>query len=153
MTFYASSQPRSRRARTCPECGEGIPTGARYTRFCFTDGGCFVHGLHCEACEALSDRLGASLQLFDPCGDGYRVGDLIAEANEHCGLDQDAAHEALPPPAQRDALIVAIAAMDRDEIAARRAESRQRQARNTGLLGGVGLRLGQQTRTEGARAS
>lgn len=153
MTFYASSQPRSRVARTCPECREPIPAGRRYTRFCFTDGGLFVHGLHCAACEVLSDRLGASLQLFDPCADGYRVGDLIAEASEHCGLDQDAAHEALPIPAQRDALIIAITAMDREEIAARRAESRQRRVRENGLLASLGLRLGQQTGTEGVRAS
>lgn len=153
MTFYASSQPRSRVARTCPECREPIPAGRRYTRFCFTDGGLFVHGLHCAACETLSDRLGASLQLFDPCSDGYRVGELIAEANEHSGLDQDEAHEALPLPAQRDALIVAITAMDREEVAARRAESRQRRTRALSPLAGLGLRLGQQTGTEGMRAS
>lgn len=153
MTLYASSQPRSRAARTCPECREAIAAGARYTRFCFTDGGSFVHGFHCQTCETLSDRLGASLQLFDPCGDGYRVGDLIAEANEHCGLDQDEAHEALPLPDQRDALIAAITTMDREEIAARRAENRQRRTRDVGLVARLGLCLGQQTGTEGMRAS
>lgn len=135
MPFIKTDTARSRKPRTCPECAEAIPAGAVYDRFCFRDGSAFVHGFHCAGCEELAKALETSQQLFDPLStEGYRPGDLLAEAIEHSGLDGDCAILKGSPAEQRAALIREIAEMDRAEIAGRREEARQRRERDAGLL-------------------
>jgi hypothetical protein len=133
MSFSSTSRPRSRIARTCPECRETIPVGAQYLKYCFGDRGDFIHGLHCLPCEELSEAFGSSLHLFDPWTEGYVPGALFEEAAEHCGLDENAESER-PAADRRTALIAALKEMDRDEIAGRREEARQRAQRNREIL-------------------